>query len=100
MAISREEVKRIAALARIALTAEEETLYEKELSSVLEFVAELERVDTADVSPMTGGTDMANVMRPDNASGTHRDNDSADLLGVVPDRKDGWVKVPAVFESV
>lgn len=98
MVISRDEVKRIAALARIALTEKEECSYERELSSVLEFVAELERIDTADVSPMTGGTDMANVMRPDKASGRDSDNDSADLLGVVPDRKDGWVKVPSVFE--
>lgn len=98
MAITRAEIKRIAALARIALTEEEETLYEKELSSVLEFVAELERVDTADVSPMTGGTDMANVTRSDEASGADMDNDFTDLLGVVPDRKDGWVKVPSVFE--
>lgn len=98
MSITRAEVKRIAALTRIALTEEEEALYEKELSSILGFVAELERVDTTDVSPMTGGTDMANVMRPDKASGANMDNDPADLLGVVPDKKDGWVKVPSVFE--
>lgn len=98
MAISRDEVKRIAVLARIALTGKEESLYERELSSVLEFAAELERIGTADVSPMTGGTDMANIMRPDKVSEADADGDSADLLGVVPDRKEGWVRVPSVFE--
>lgn len=98
MAISRDEVKRISALARIALTGKEETLYEKELSSVLEFVAELERVDTKDVSAMTGGTDLVNVMRPDKVSKADSGNDSAGLIGQAPERFNGWIKVPSVFE--
>lgn len=98
MAISREEVKRIGGLARIALTEEEEAVYEKELSSVLEFIAELARADTAGVFPMTGGTEMINVMRPDSIAEGDAGDISAELLDSVPARKDGWVKVPSVFE--
>ena len=97
MAISRAEVKRIAALARIALTEQEEAAYEKELSSVLEFVAELAKVDTADVAAMTGGTDLINVMRADTAreADTH---DSASLIDQMPKRRNGVLEVPSVFE--
>ena len=98
MAISRDEVKRIAALARIALTKKEEALYEKELSSVLEFVAELERVDTSDVLPMTGGTEMINVMRPDKVSAADSASDAAVLIEAAPEHSRGLVKAPSVFE--
>ncbi len=97
MAITREEVKHIAALARIALTEEEEELYEKELSSVLAFVAELEKLDVHDVMPMAGGTDLMTVMREDKVADADLEGKSADMLAAVPERADGWVKVPSVF---
>lgn len=97
MAISREEVKRIAGLARIALTAAEEDLYEKELSTILAFVAELEKLDVRDVPPMAGGTDLTTIMREDAAVDTDLEGKSAALLAAVPERRDGLVKVPSVF---
>ncbi|MFY9462710.1 MAG: Asp-tRNA(Asn)/Glu-tRNA(Gln) amidotransferase subunit GatC [Candidatus Sungiibacteriota bacterium] len=109
MAITREEVKRIAALARITLTAEEEELYEKELSSVLAFVAELEKLDVRDVAPMTGrpngrasprwagGTDLMTVMHEDAVGDADLEGKSADLLAAVPECENGWVKVKSVF---
>lgn len=97
MAISREEIKRIAALARIALTTEEEGLYEKELSTILAFMAEIEKLNVSDVIPMTGGTDMMTVMREDTVADADLEGMSADLLAAVPERHGGWVKVPSVF---
>ena len=74
-----------------------EVRMEKELSSVLEFVAELAKVDTADVAAMTGGTDLINVMRADTAreADTH---DSASLIDQMPKRRNGLLEVPSVFE--
>jgi len=97
MVITREEVKRIAALARIALTDQEEELYEKELSSVLEFVAALEDLDVRDAAPMAGGTDLMTIMREDKVADADLEGKAAELLAAVPDRADGWVKVPSVF---
>ena len=97
MAITREEVKHIAVLARIALTSEEEELYEKELSSVLDFVAELEKLDVQEVAPMAGGTDLMTVMREDRVGDADLEGKSADLLAAVPEQENGWVKVRLVF---
>lgn len=107
MAITREEVKRIAALARIALTEEEEELYARELSSVLAFVAELEKLDVRDVVPMAGGTpphqhwcggtDQETIMREDAVMDSDLEGKSADLLAVVPEQREGLVKVRSVF---
>jgi aspartyl-tRNA(Asn)/glutamyl-tRNA(Gln) amidotransferase subunit C len=97
MAISRDDVRRVAALARIALTEEEETRFVDDLSSVLEFVAQLEKLDVENVSPMTGGTDRETVMRDDVPGDGEWESGSADLLAAVPSRRDGWVSVPPVF---
>lgn len=97
MSLSRSEVRRIAALARIALTEEEEYLYEKELSSVLAFVAELEKLDVRNVVPMAGGTDRETIMREDEIIDADLEGRSVDLLAAVPERMDDLVKVRQVF---
>ena len=52
MALTREQIESIAALARLELTAAELPVYQESLSRILEFVGALERADTASVTPM------------------------------------------------
>jgi aspartyl-tRNA(Asn)/glutamyl-tRNA(Gln) amidotransferase subunit C len=51
--LSREEVRRIAALARLELTPEEERLFAGQLSAILDHVRQLEDLDVSGVEPMT-----------------------------------------------
>lgn len=97
MAISRKDVEHIAHLARIRLSEKEEEKFEKELSSILGFVEKLSEIDTAGVMPETGGTTAENVMREDSAEHTKLEGKSVELLASVPERKEDWVKVKAVF---
>lgn len=53
MALSLEEVRRIAELARLRLSAEEERTFAVQLSAILEHVRALEELDVSDVEPMT-----------------------------------------------
>jgi aspartyl-tRNA(Asn)/glutamyl-tRNA(Gln) amidotransferase subunit C len=53
MALSTEEVRRIAALARLRLSPEEETRLAGELSAILDYVRQLEELDVSGVEPMT-----------------------------------------------
>jgi aspartyl-tRNA(Asn)/glutamyl-tRNA(Gln) amidotransferase subunit C len=53
MALSLEEVRRIAALARLNLSAEEERVFQGQLSAILEHVAVLAELDVSGVEPMT-----------------------------------------------
>ncbi len=96
--ITQKDVEHIAALARIELTPEEKNKFEKELSTILEFVEKLNEVDTADVKPMTGGTNLENIMRPDEQVEKILQNKQAKLMEAAPEKKDGWIKVKAVFE--
>ena len=53
MALSREEVRRIAALARLRLSPGEEERLAGELSAILDYVRQLEELDVSGVEPMT-----------------------------------------------
>lgn len=96
--ITQKDVEHIAHLARIELTDEEKTKFEKELSAVLEFVGKLNAVNTDGVEPMTGGTLLENVMREDEQIDDTLEGKSASLLDAAPEKKEGWVRVKAVFQ--
>ncbi len=51
MSLSLDQVRQVAALARLSLTPEEERLYQGQLSAILDAMAQLETLDTRDVEP-------------------------------------------------
>jgi aspartyl-tRNA(Asn)/glutamyl-tRNA(Gln) amidotransferase subunit C len=53
MALSLDEVRRIAALARLQLTPEDERTFAGQLSAILDYVRQLEELDVSQVEPMT-----------------------------------------------
>jgi aspartyl-tRNA(Asn)/glutamyl-tRNA(Gln) amidotransferase subunit C len=65
MAIDRSVVEKVAALARIALTADEVERFTGQLQVVLGAVERLKDVDTADVSPSASVLPVTDVMRED-----------------------------------
>lgn len=98
MSISHKDVEHIAHLARIELTEVEKQKIEKDLSAILEFVEKLNEVDTENVEPMTGGTSLKNITREDKQIDVSLEGHQASLLAQVSEKKEGWVKVKAVFE--
>ena len=66
MALTREQIASIAALARLDLTAAEIPVYQESLSKILDFVGALERVDTTGVTPMAHPLPgLSQRLRPD-----------------------------------
>ena len=63
--ISREEVVRVVALARLSLDEEGLSRMARELGAVLEYVETLERVDTRDVPPTAHVLPLATPLRED-----------------------------------
>ena len=53
MSLSLDEVRRIAVLARLKLSPEEERVFQGQLSAILGYVEQLEELDVTDVEPMT-----------------------------------------------
>lgn len=97
MSLTREDVKHLADLARLAQTAEELSKSEQELEAILGYVNRLQRVPTDGVLPHA---------MPAKASGWRQDEENTydDLaheliLSNFPSRKNDLLSVPAVFEK-
>jgi aspartyl-tRNA(Asn)/glutamyl-tRNA(Gln) amidotransferase subunit C len=65
MSVSVEEVRHIARLARLRLSDEEETAMASQLSQILDYIEQLNELDTSDVEPMSHVLDLVNATRED-----------------------------------
>jgi aspartyl-tRNA(Asn)/glutamyl-tRNA(Gln) amidotransferase subunit C len=65
MALSRAEVADVALLARLRLGEAELDTFTTQLRTIVEFVAQLQELDTRDVEPLAHGVEVHNVFRED-----------------------------------
>lgn len=95
--INKKSLKHLADLSRLELTAHEEDKFVGDLEKILKHFEELQAVNTENVVPMTGGTELKNVFRED---GEPKNSLSADrVVESFPEKENHWLKVPAVFED-
>jgi len=97
--IDKKKLEHLAKLARLELTPDEEGKLLKDLGNILEHFEELQKLDTKDVPPMAGGTDLRNVFReddPEKSGGTSTNRGAG--TEAFPESRDGYLKVPPVFE--
>jgi aspartyl-tRNA(Asn)/glutamyl-tRNA(Gln) amidotransferase subunit C len=95
MSVNSATVRRIAHLARIAVSDDEVEHLKGELNAILAFVEQLSEVDVAGVEPMTSVTPMAMKKRPDAV--TDGGNAGA-VLQNAPAREGNYFAVPKVVE--
>jgi aspartyl-tRNA(Asn)/glutamyl-tRNA(Gln) amidotransferase subunit C len=65
MSLSKQDVEKIANLARLDLTAQEKALYQEQLSAVLEYARRLQQLDLEGVPPTASAVAQTNIMRDD-----------------------------------
>jgi aspartyl-tRNA(Asn)/glutamyl-tRNA(Gln) amidotransferase subunit C len=95
MEIDEATVRRIARLARIRVSDAEAKALESELSGILDWVKQLDEVDTSRAEPMTRVTPMTLRRRPDVVT----DGDAADaIVENAPVSADHFFLVPKVVE--
>ena len=94
MALTSDEVRHIAKLARIALTDEEVERYREQLSGILDHFEVLNDIDTSDVTPTTQSFALTNVERPDEVRSSLAREDA---LKNAPRSEDGYIRVRAVL---
>ncbi len=94
MSISIDEVRKIAQLARIKLTPEEEQRHAVTISAVLEYMNILNEVDTSGVEPTFQVTGLENVVRADEVRESKL---VEELMAQMPQIEDNELVVPAVF---
>lgn len=97
--IKKEEVKRIAQLARLGLTEKEIDQLGKDLSMILDYVEQLKEVDVSQTKPMSHSIEVSNVMRKDVREEKIK-NKNEELLKAAPNTQSGYLKVHPVRNSI
>ena len=95
MSVDKDTVRRIARLARIRVQEEELEPLANELSSILDWIGQLNEVNTEGVEPMTSVEDMPMKKRPDEVTDG---NCVEDILANAPKREGNFFVVPKVVE--
>lgn len=94
--ISRTQVEHIADLAKLDLTEAEVEMYADQLSAILDYVEQLNQLDTSAIPPTASVLPLANVLRPD-AVAPSLPTDAA--LANAPDAAEGQFRVSAVLDE-
>ena len=95
MKLTREEVRRVATLARLRFTAEEEERLTAQLDQILQYMEKLNQLDTAKVEPFSHAVDGVNAFREDQV--INQPNADA-LLANAPEKDQTFFRVPKIIE--
>ncbi len=95
MALSREDVRHVAELARLDFSEEKEAQMAEEMSQILDYVEKLDELDTSGVPPMSHVLDVTNVYRDDEIESRI---DQEQALEPAPDTDGTYFQVPQVIE--
>jgi aspartyl-tRNA(Asn)/glutamyl-tRNA(Gln) amidotransferase subunit C len=94
--IDREQVHKVANLARLELTPDEEEKFTTQLGSILEYIEQLSELDVTDVPPTTRAIDVSNVTREDNLQ-PYPDREA--ILSSAPEQEGDFFKVPKILNA-
>jgi len=92
--LSRDEVAKLAGLARIEMSEDELVSLSKEFTVILDAVARVQEVASADVAPTSHPLSLRNVFRPDVVVPSLSPEDA---LSGAPAQKDQRFRVPQIL---
>lgn len=97
MSVSKEDVKKIAVLARLEFTEEEIGNYTNEMNQILNYMEKLNELDTENIKPLSHPIENSNVFREDVLKeSTLRE----EALKNAPDKTNEHFKVPKVINQI
>lgn len=96
MPIDRDAVDHVARLARLALSEDERSRMQVELSAILEHAERIQGLDLDDLEPTSHPVPLKNMMRPDEVRPSFS---QATALSNAPAEEDGRFRVPRIIED-
>ena len=94
--ITNHEVKKVAHLARLELNENEINNHSKQLEKILEYVKQLEKINTDDIPCTTRAIEVINVFRKDE----NKNSDcTEEILELGPSKEDQYFKVPKILNQ-
>ena len=94
--ITREEVKKVANLARLELNEDQIKNHAQQLEKILEYIKQLEKIDTDNIPCTTRAIEVTNVFRKDEKKNS---DCTEELLELGPSREDKYFKVPKIINE-
>ena len=94
--ITKEEVKKVAHLARLELNENEINNHAQQLEKILDYIKQLEKIDTDDVPCTSRAIEVVNVFRKDEKKNS---DCNEELLELGPSREDKFFKVPKIINE-
>ena len=94
--VTKEQVKKVAYLARLELNENEITNHAKQLEKILDYIRQLEKIDTDNVPCTTRAIEVVNVFRKDEK---RKSDLNEELLELGPSREENFFKVPKILSE-
>ena len=94
--ISNDEVKKVAQLARLELNESEIYQHAEQLEKILEYIKQLEKINTENVPCTTRAIEVVNVLRKDEKKNYEN---SEEILDLAPSRENKFFKVPKIINE-
>ena len=94
--ISSDEVKKVAQLARLELNESEINQHAEQLEKILEYIKQLEKINTENVPSTTRAIEVVNVLRKDEKKNYEN---SEEILDLAPSRENKFFKVPKIINE-
>ena len=94
--INKDEVEKVAKLARLELNKSEINNHAQQLEKILDYIKQLEEIDTENVPCTTRAIEVTNVFRKDEKKNY---NNTEALLDLAPSREDKFFKVPKIIND-
>ena len=94
--ISSDEVKKVAQLARLELNESEINQHAEQLEKILEYIKQLEKINTKDIPCTTRAIEVVNVLRKDEKKNYEN---SEEILDLAPSRENKFFKVPKIINE-
>ena len=95
--LSKDQVKHIAKLANLKLTGAEISKFQKQLSKILNYVEQLNKLNTKKVKPTSQVTGLENVLREDKPKPSLSQKE---VLSGAKNTEKGMFKIKAIFEEI
>ena len=96
MTVSLKDVEKIADLARLYIPEEEKEEYTRQLNIILEYMKQLNKVDTSNVEPLSHPFELTNVFRDDDVQPSLPVDEA---LRNAPEKSGNYFKVPKVINK-
>ena len=94
--ITEDQVKKVAELARLKLDNNEVKHHAKQIEKILDYINQLEKIDTKGVPSTTRAIEVINVLRSD---ANNKFENREELLNLAPARENDFFKVPKIIKS-